>query len=374
VTVDNTPLEIAEVAQELGIPGVDGVLADLEFRACSLIKASGDFSFRRAAALDMRMDTANDGTADEIVNRWSEKEIADLLYRERRSTIPEGSPRRSTRATPTGYRALATTAGRGPKAMGKAETASRNKNVSGAADSGESERWRNSRQFLSRTPATLNSGGRWVVLSYHSREDRLVKHAFQEGERAGTAPRADKHVIQPSEQEMMATRVRESAKLRCGGKNAGCFRDRKGIVMARKKKARAMTEFHTVKRIDNSRIVRHVEPLKMRKLYRTAALGRGDRVFFMLYITNHFRCIDLSFSSRREGRQAEAGFAELVLELEIAGLRNPMRIDVMRAVQLGLTEPLRRRCRSMNPRRARRWPLYVTFGESRAVVFADAHG
>src|SRR5258708_30286113 len=41
------------------------------------------FSFREAAPLDMRMDTANDElTADEIVNRWSEKEIADLLYRE----------------------------------------------------------------------------------------------------------------------------------------------------------------------------------------------------------------------------------------------------------------------------------------------------
>jgi len=43
--------------------------------------------------------------------------------------------------------------------------------------------------------------------------------------------------------------------------------------MARKKKAAAVTEFHTVKRIDNSRIVRHVEPAKMRKLYRTVALG-----------------------------------------------------------------------------------------------------
>ena len=65
--------------------------------------------------------------------------------------------------------------------------------------------------------------------------------------------------------------------------------------MARKKKARAMTEFHTVKRIDNSRIVRHVEPVKMRKLYRTTALGGVIAAFFMLYIYQHFRCIDLSF-------------------------------------------------------------------------------
>ncbi len=65
--------------------------------------------------------------------------------------------------------------------------------------------------------------------------------------------------------------------------------------MARKKKLPAMTEFHTVKRIDNSRIVRHVEPVKMRKLYRMVALGGVIAAFFMLYIYQHFRCIDLSF-------------------------------------------------------------------------------
>jgi 16S rRNA (cytosine1402-N4)-methyltransferase len=70
-------------------------------------------------------------------------------------------------------------------------------------------------QFLSRTPATLNSGGRWVVLSYHSREDRLVKRAFQEGERQGTLKVLTKHVIQPSEAEISANPRSRSAKLRC---------------------------------------------------------------------------------------------------------------------------------------------------------------
>jgi 16S rRNA (cytosine1402-N4)-methyltransferase len=70
-------------------------------------------------------------------------------------------------------------------------------------------------QFLSRTPAALNSGGRWVVLSYHSREDRLVKRAFQEGERQGTLRVLTKHVIQPSEEEMAGNPRSRSAKLRC---------------------------------------------------------------------------------------------------------------------------------------------------------------
>jgi cell division protein FtsL len=111
--------------------------------------------------------------------------------------------------------------------------------------------------------------------------------------------------------------------------------------MTRKKKSRAMTEFHTVKRIDNSRIVRHVEPTKMRRLYRTVALGGVIAAFFMMYIYQHFRCIDLSFQLEDvKARQAEAASLNSSLKLEIAGLRNPMRIDVIARRQLGLTEPL----------------------------------
>jgi 16S rRNA (cytosine1402-N4)-methyltransferase len=68
-------------------------------------------------------------------------------------------------------------------------------------------------QFLSRTPATLNLGGRLIVLSYHSLEDRVVKHAFQrlshEGFRILT-----KKVIQPGDAEIASNPRARSAKLR----------------------------------------------------------------------------------------------------------------------------------------------------------------
>jgi 16S rRNA (cytosine1402-N4)-methyltransferase len=73
-------------------------------------------------------------------------------------------------------------------------------------------------QFLFRTPATLNSGGRWVVLSYHSREDRLVKRAFQDGVKSGTLKVLTKHVVVPSEVEQEANPRSRSAKLRCAEK------------------------------------------------------------------------------------------------------------------------------------------------------------
>ena len=102
----------------------------------------------------------------------------------------------------------------------------------------------------------------------------------------------------------------------------------------------AMVEFHTVKRIDNSRLVRHVEPVKMRNLYKTAALGAVVAIFFMLYIYQHFRCIDLSFQLEDlRGKQQQALATNGALKLEIAALRDPRRIDLLARHDLGLTEP-----------------------------------
>jgi len=112
--------------------------------------------------------------------------------------------------------------------------------------------------------------------------------------------------------------------------------------MVRKTKKRAvMAEFQTVKRIDNSRLVRHVEPARMRNLWRTAALGGVVAAFFMLYVFQHFRCIDLSFELEAlKTQETKVAGLNSELKLEIAGLRNPMRIDVIARRQLGLTEPL----------------------------------
>jgi cell division protein FtsL len=111
--------------------------------------------------------------------------------------------------------------------------------------------------------------------------------------------------------------------------------------MARKKKAAARLEFQTVKRIDNTRLVRRVEPVKLRNYYRTVALGGVVAAFFLLYIYQHFRCIDLSFQLEEvKVEQVKAATLNSSLKLEIASLRNPMRIDVIARRQLGLTEPL----------------------------------
>ena len=102
-----------------------------------------------------------------------------------------------------------------------------------------------------------------------------------------------------------------------------------------------MMEFCTVKRIDNSRLVRHVEPAKQKSLLKTVGLGGVVALFFLFYIFQHFKCIDLSFQLEDlKAKQAQAAQLNSELRLEIANLRDPMRIDVIARRQLGLTEPL----------------------------------
>jgi len=207
--------KIAEVARELDIPPADGVLADLGVSSMQLDQAERGFSFREAAALDMRMNAGDELTADEIVNRWPERELADLLYREADEHDSRRIARAIVRARPIRDTAhLATVVAGARKVWGRQRLHPATKTFL-ALRIAVNREMEELGQFLSRTPATLTSGGRWVVLSYHSREDRLVKHAFQQGERQGTLRVLTKHVIQPTEQEMADNPRSRSAKLRC---------------------------------------------------------------------------------------------------------------------------------------------------------------
>ena len=109
----------------------------------------------------------------------------------------------------------------------------------------------------------------------------------------------------------------------------------------KKKKRTAAPEFRTVKRIDNSRLVRHVEPVKLKNFYKTAALGGLIALCCMLYIFQHFKCIDLSFQLEDlKQKQAQAAALNSELKLNIATLSRPSRIDQIARLRLGLTQPL----------------------------------
>ncbi len=209
---------IGEVAANLGLPPVDGVLADLGISTLELDDPTRGFSFRWPAPLDMRMNPDSPLTAAEIVNHWPEKEMADLLYLRAEERNSRRIARAIVRARPIRDTAhLATVVAGVQKVRGrqKLHPATKTFLALRTAVNREEEELE---QFLSWTPATLNSGGRWIVLSYHSLEDRMVKRAFQKYEREGVMRILTKKVIRPSDEEIRMNPRSRSAKMRVAEK------------------------------------------------------------------------------------------------------------------------------------------------------------
>ena len=211
---------IDEVARGLKLPPLDGVVADLGVSSLQLESPERGFSFRWAGPLDMRMGPDEPLTAGEIVNYWPEKDLADLLYRYGEERNSRKIARAIVRARPIrDSEHLATVVAGGRKARGrqKLHPATKTFLALRIAVNRESEELE---QFLSRTPATLALGGRWVILSYHSLEDRLVKRAFQRMAQEGLLRILTKKVVRPSAEEIYRNPRARSAKMRVAERKA----------------------------------------------------------------------------------------------------------------------------------------------------------
>jgi cell division protein FtsL len=102
-----------------------------------------------------------------------------------------------------------------------------------------------------------------------------------------------------------------------------------------------MTEFFTVKQIDNSRLVRFVAPDHMRECARVVSLGGLIALCAFLYAWQHFETIQLRYQLESlRSERAQATELNQELKLEMAGLRAPERIDMIARRQLGLTAPV----------------------------------
>jgi len=102
-----------------------------------------------------------------------------------------------------------------------------------------------------------------------------------------------------------------------------------------------MTEFYTVKHIDNSRLVRLVAPNHLRECARVVSLGGLIALGAFLYAWQHFETIQLRYQLESlRGERSQATELNQELKLEMAGLRAPERIDMIARRQLGLTAPV----------------------------------
>jgi len=209
---------IDEVVREMKLPLLNGILADLGVSSLQLDTAERGFSFRFSGPLDMRMDSRTAATAADIVNETAEGELADLLYRLGEERDSRRIARAIVRARPirsTEHLATVVAGARTSRGRQKLHPATKTFLALRIAVNRELEALG---QFLKRASATIAPGGRWVVLSYHSLEDRMVKQEFRRLGSEGVLNVLTRKVLRPSDAEIAANPRARSAKMRVAEK------------------------------------------------------------------------------------------------------------------------------------------------------------
>jgi len=222
ITMPGNFAQISDLYAASGFPPADGLLADLGMSTMQLEDASRGFSFSTPGPLDMQMGPNSGPKAADLVNEMSEQELADVIFKlgeERHSrrvarAIVKGRPFRLT----TELAQVVTRAIPSRTALRHIHPATRTFQALRMAVNRELECLES---LLAQALGVLKPGGRVVILSFHSLEDRLVKWAFKAWQREGRARILTRRVLRPSEAEIAANPRSRSAKLRAAERCAG---------------------------------------------------------------------------------------------------------------------------------------------------------
>jgi 16S rRNA (cytosine1402-N4)-methyltransferase len=212
------PKAFSEAANEIEPASLDGLLADIGVSSLQLDEAHRGFSFRSHGPLDMRMDPRSGETAEQVVNQADEEELANLIYE-------FGEERRSRRIARAIVRARPiTTTAELARVVSAAAPAMKGDKIHPATRTFQALRIRVNdelgeiRTLLESAPSLLKPGGRLVVISFHSLEDRIVKDAFREAGRNKVFEVLTKKPVIAGEEEERRNPRSRSAKLRAAMK------------------------------------------------------------------------------------------------------------------------------------------------------------
>jgi 16S rRNA (cytosine1402-N4)-methyltransferase len=208
----------SEAASDIEPGSLDGLLADFGVSSLQLDEAHRGFSFRQEGPLDMRMDTRSGETAEQVVNQEDENELADLIYE-------FGEERRSRRIARAIVRArpISTTAELA-QVISAAAPSMKGDKIHPATRTFQALRIRVNNELgeiqslLKSAGSLLKPGGRLVLISFHSLEDRLVKDAFREAGQAKLMKVLTKKPVVAVEQEQLRNPRSRSAKMRAAEK------------------------------------------------------------------------------------------------------------------------------------------------------------
>jgi 16S rRNA (cytosine1402-N4)-methyltransferase len=195
-----------------GLERVDGILADLGVSRYQLTEPERGFTLAAAGPLDMRMDRTQALTASELVNTTGEKELADLLYRLGEEGRSRQIARAIVRARPLRdtLHLAGVVEGAVPR-TGRLHPATQTFMALRRAVNRETEELD---ALLRSAPDLISGGGRMVMITFMSLEDRQAKEAFRGLAQQGRARLLTKHVVKPSIEEVEANPAARSAKLR----------------------------------------------------------------------------------------------------------------------------------------------------------------
>ena len=195
--------DLRNVLTSLDIEHVDGVVADLGVSSAQLDQAERGFSLANEGPIDMRMDPTEGETALDLIGRSDAEELANVIYR----YGEEHRSRKIARSVRQAYEEgeLATTADL-RRAVHRATGPRR-----GRIDPATNEELGELEALLEQLPSVLTMGGVVAVISFHSLEDRIVKHAFRDSEHLRALT---KRPIIASDEEREKNRRSRSAKLR----------------------------------------------------------------------------------------------------------------------------------------------------------------
>ena len=214
----------AEIAKGHKAGTVDGILADIGVSSLQLDNAARGFSFQAEGPLDMRMDPRSERTAEQVVNHLDERQLADVIYEfgeERRSRRIARAICRSRPIRTTAQLAEIVSAAARPMNRGHDK---HDRRIHPATLTFQALRIFVNRELddlkalLKAAPRILKPGGRVVVISFHSLEDRIVKDAFREGAQAGYFSLLTKKPVTATEEESDRNPRARSAKLRAAEK------------------------------------------------------------------------------------------------------------------------------------------------------------
>jgi len=204
--------ELRQALASAGVEKVDGLLADLGVSRFQLTEPERGFSLMSDGPLDMRMNRDQELTAADIVNHTAEKALADLIYQlgeERRArrisrAIVRARPIRSTLH-------LARVVEEAAPRTGRLHPATQTFMALRMAVNDEQDELDS---LLETAPELVKPGGRIVVITFMSLEDRKVKQKFQALGREKKALILTKHVVKPSDEEVSENPASRSSKLR----------------------------------------------------------------------------------------------------------------------------------------------------------------